>query len=142
MFIFRTSRSQMFFKIGFLKNFAILKPLSNKAAGLLLQNTCGGCFWLFAASNTLSQLNTVFIADSRTGFCSGPLWTIRPGTLLKRDSNTDFFFAEFTKFLRTLNLKSANDCFWNQFFHLDYFALYRNLRFRLTILPSPLLILL
>ena len=70
MLIFRSSPSQMFFKVGALKNFAILEPLSNnKVAGLLLQNTDGGCFWIFVAANTFLQLNMVFIADSRTGFC-------------------------------------------------------------------------
>ena len=29
------------------------------------------------------------------------------------------FPVKFTKFLRTTNLKSANDFFWNLFFHLD-----------------------
>ena len=29
---------------------------------------------IFAAANTFFQLNLVFIADSRTGFCSGLLW--------------------------------------------------------------------
>ena len=28
-------------------------------------------------------------------------------------------FTKFWKVLRTLNLKSMNDCFWNLFFHLD-----------------------
>ena len=41
---------------------------------LLLQNTSGGCFWIFATANTFFQLNLVFIADSRTGFCSEFLW--------------------------------------------------------------------
>ena len=44
---------------------------------LLLQNTCGGCFWIFAVANTFFQLNLVFIADSRTGFCSELLWKQR-----------------------------------------------------------------
>ena len=35
--IFRSSHSQMYFKIDVLKNFALLKPLPNKVAGLLLQ---------------------------------------------------------------------------------------------------------
>ena len=34
MLIFRSSRSQMIFKIGVLINFAILEPFSNKVAGL------------------------------------------------------------------------------------------------------------
>ena len=29
------------------------------------------------------------------------------------------FAEEFTKFLRTPNLKTVNDCFWNLFFHLS-----------------------
>ena len=57
---------------------------------------------------------------------------------------------EFKKFLRTPNLRSAKDCSWNLFFHLDcpfnnlhfwlklihilYFV-YHNLQFRLPILP-------
>ena len=39
--IFRSSHSQMFFKIGVLKTLAKLEPLSNKVAGLLLRNTYG-----------------------------------------------------------------------------------------------------
>ena len=40
MLIFRSSCSQMFFKISFLKSFAILEPLSNnEVTDLLLQNT-------------------------------------------------------------------------------------------------------
>ena len=75
MLIFTSSRSQMFFKISVLKNFAILEPLSNnKVAGLLLQNTDGGCFWIFVAANTFLQLNMVFTADSCTSFYSGLLW--------------------------------------------------------------------
>ena len=72
--IFRNSRSQMVFKIDILKSFAILEPLFNKVAGLLLQNTYDGCFWIFAAANTFFQLNLVFTADSRTDFCSGLPW--------------------------------------------------------------------
>ena len=76
---FKSSRSQMFFKIGVLKNFAILEPLSNKVAGFLLQNTYGGCFWLFVAESTFLQLNFVFIADNCTNFC--------PRLLLKHELN-------------------------------------------------------
>ena len=73
--IFRSSLSQMFFKISVRKNFAILEPLSNnKVIDLLLQNTYGGCFWIFVTANTFLELNMVFIADGRTGFCSGLLW--------------------------------------------------------------------
>ena len=75
MLIFTSSSSQMFFKISVLKNFAVIKePFSNnKGTDLLLQNTYGVCFRLFVAANTFYLLNMVFIADSRTGFCSGLL---------------------------------------------------------------------
>ena len=72
--IFRSSGSQMFFKISIFKNLAILEPLSNKVTGLLLQSTYGGCFWIFVVAITFLQLNLVFIADSGTGFCSRLLW--------------------------------------------------------------------
>ena len=70
MLIFRSSRSQTFFKISILKNFAILEPLfNNKVADLLLRwlllNVCGSIYFLI--------VDIVFIADSRTGFCSGLL---------------------------------------------------------------------
>ena len=45
-------------------------------AGIHLQNTHGGCFWIFAAANTVFQLNLVFIADSCTKFCSELLWKL------------------------------------------------------------------
>ena len=66
--IFRSSCSQMFSKLGVLKSFKTLEPLST---GLLLQNTLGGCFWIFAGANNFFQLNFVFITDSHTGFCCG-----------------------------------------------------------------------
>ena len=76
MLIFTSSRSQMFLKISVLKNFAvIMEPLfNNKVTDFLLQNTYGACFWIFVAANTFFLLIMVFIADSRTGFCSGHLW--------------------------------------------------------------------
>ena len=66
----------MFFKIGVVKNFAVLKPLSNKVASLLLQKTYGGGFWSFLAANLkfFLQLNMVLIGDSPSGFCSGLFW--------------------------------------------------------------------
>ena len=70
--IFRSSGPQIF-KIGVLKNLGILEPLFNKVAGLLLQNTYGGCFWIFATANTFFQLNLVFIIDGRTDSCSALL---------------------------------------------------------------------
>ena len=36
------------------KKFAMLEPLFHKVAGLLLQNTYGGCYWIFLAANTFS----------------------------------------------------------------------------------------
>ena len=79
--IYRSSRSQMFFGTGALKNFAMLEFLFNKVAGLqvcnfikkrlqhwcfsmkfakslrasFLQNTSGGCFWKYLI--TLSLLH-------------------------------------------------------------------------------------
>ena len=64
----------MFFEIGVLKNFAIVEPLFNKGTSLLIQNTYGSYFGTLAAANNFFQLNLVFIADSRTGFCFGHLW--------------------------------------------------------------------
>ena len=152
--IFWSSRSRVFFKIGVLKNLVILEPLSNKVAGLPLQNTYGGCSWIFVAANTFFQLNLVFIADSRTGFCSSFLWKydlnfrsshwscsvkkvflkilqlstktpvlkfllIALQAFIKKRLQHRCFPVEFTKFSRTPNLKPANDCFSNLFFHLD-----------------------
>ena len=128
--------------------------------GFLLQNTYSGCFWTFATANPVFHLNLVFIADSRTGFCSELLWkhelnlrsshwnsSVKKYILrnlanftgkhlcwslfliemqvfrsIKNRLQHRCFAVEFTKFLRTSNLKSANDCFWNLFFHLDYLA--------------------
>ena len=75
MLMFTTIRSQMFFKLSFLKNFAVtMEPLSNnKGTDLLLQNTYGACFYVFVAANTFFLLNMVLIASSRIGFCSGLL---------------------------------------------------------------------
>ena len=57
--IFRSSSSQMFFKIGILKNFA---RFTGKILQLLLLD--------FRGSKSFFQLNLVFIADSCTGFYS------------------------------------------------------------------------
>ena len=40
-------------------------------------------------------------------------------SFIKQKLRHRHFPGEFTKFLRTPNFKSANDCFWNLFFHLD-----------------------
>ena len=61
-------------KIDVLKNFAVQEPFSNKIAGLLLQSAYDRCFWILTAAKTFLQRNLVFIADSRTFFCSGLLW--------------------------------------------------------------------
>ena len=47
------------------------------------------------------------------------------------------FLMKFMQFLRIPNLKSASDCFWNLFFHVD--SLFNNLRFCLPV-PSSLLL--
>ena len=86
--IYRSSRSQMFFGTGALKNFAMLEFLSNKVAGLqacnfikkrlqhrcfsvkfakslrasFLQNTSGGCFWKYL-------INSLFIAYENDESC-------------------------------------------------------------------------
>ena len=65
----------MFSKKRVLQNFAILEPLFSKDVSLLLQNTYGDCFWIFAAANALFQGNMEFIADSRTSFFRTPLKT-------------------------------------------------------------------
>ena len=138
--------TDVFSKIGVLKNFTILEPLSNKVVGLLLHNTYGGCVWIFAVANTFFQLNLVFIADSCTGFCLGLLWKhelylrsshwscsvkkvfleilqiSQENTCVKasfKKLQHRYLPVEFTKFLRTTNLKTANNCFWNLFFHLE-----------------------
>ena len=68
--IFRRSRLQMFLKISVLENFARLESLFLIMLHAL-QNKDGGCFVIFATVNTFLLLNMVFIADSRTSFCSG-----------------------------------------------------------------------
>ena len=50
MLIFRISRSEMYFKIGVLKSFAILEPLSNKVADISYRTPT------VAASEILRQL--------------------------------------------------------------------------------------
>ena len=51
------------------------------------------------------------------------LQTFKPATVLKRDSNTDVYLWILQKFFRKPNLKCANNCFWNLFFHLDCFLI-------------------
>ena len=41
------------------------------------------------------------------------------GSFIKKRLRQRCFPEEFTKFLRTPNLKTVNDCFWNLFFHLS-----------------------
>ena len=107
MLIFRSSRSQMFFKISVLKNFAvIMEPLSNnKVTDLLLQNTYGGCYWICVAANTFLQLNMVFIADSCTRFCSRLLWKHE---LNLRSSHWSCSVKRV--FLEHLQISQENDC--------------------------------
>ena len=74
--IFISTCSQMFFLKfrNIHKKTPVLEPLFGKMAGLLSQNTSGGCPWIFAAASTFFQLNLVFIGDSRIGFCPRLLW--------------------------------------------------------------------
>ena len=74
MLIFRRSRSQMFFKLSVLKNFAILEPLSNnKVANLFYRTTTVAASEFLWLQMHFCSMNMVFIADSRAGFCSGLL---------------------------------------------------------------------
>ena len=47
------------------------------------------------------------------------LQTFRPSNFMEKRLQHRWFPVEFTKCLRTSNLKSANDCFSNLFFHQD-----------------------
>ena len=90
----------------------MLEPLSNnKVADILLQNTYGGCFWIFVAADTFLQMNMVFIADSRTGFCSGVLWKYQ---LNHRSSHRSCSVKKV--FLENLQISQENTCvevcFW------------------------------
>ena len=95
--IYRSSRSQMFFGTGALKNFAMLEFLFNKVAGLqvcnfikkrlqhwcfsmkfakslrasFLQNTSGGCFWKYL-------MNSLFIVceNDESCHCVVLIWLI------------------------------------------------------------------
>ena len=73
--IFRSSHSQMFFKIGALKNFPIF---TGKQLCWLLQaflhRTPRMTVLDISSSKYFFQLNLVFIADGRTGFCSELHW--------------------------------------------------------------------
>ena len=149
----------MFFKVGVLKNFAILGPLSNKFADLLFQKIYAWLLLGFRGSKYVfsAEFGIWYFPDSRTGFCSGLLWkyelnlrsihwscSVKKGVLrnfanftgkqlwwslfltglkacnfIKKRLQHRCFPLEFKKFLRTPNLKSENDYFWNLFFHLD-----------------------
>ena len=71
MLIFRSSRSQAFFKIGVLKNFSISEPLPNKVAGLFYRTHTLVASEFLLQPILFLQLNMLFIADCHTGFCSG-----------------------------------------------------------------------
>ena len=59
------------------------------------------------------------------------LQTFRPANFIEKRLQHRWFPVEFTKCLRTSNLKSANDCFSNLFFHQD--CPFNKLRFRLKL---------
>ena len=52
-------------------------------------------------------------------FCKKDVLQAYACHLIKKIPQHKCFPVEFTKFLRTPNLKSANNCFWNLLFHLD-----------------------
>ena len=101
MLFFRRSRSLMIFKIGVLKNFAkfkISKTTVLALAGLLLQKTYDGCFWIFATANTFFQLNLVFIADSHTDFYSELRWKHNLRSSHWNSSTKKVFIRNFANF--------------------------------------------
>ena len=141
----------MFFRSGALKNVAIL----DKVAGLVLKNTYGCCFWIFAAANTFLQLNDVYCWQSHRFmklFCKKgvlgkfasftgkhlcwslffiELQTFSPATILKRDSNTDLFLWSLLNFYENLiwNLRvtASETC------SFTWITLCNNLLFRLKL---------
>ena len=151
MLIFGSSRSQMFFKIDVLKNFAIftgkhlyLSLYHNKMVGPLLKSTCRGYFWIFVTANTFfsaefgiycwqsqrflfrtplktrAKPHKQLLELSCNKRCSLKFWNFHRKTpVLKKGLQHRCFPVEFTKFLRTPNLKSANDCLWNLLFHVE-----------------------
>ena len=110
-------------------------------AGLLLQNTYSGCFWILATAN-LSAESGIYCWQSQNSFCSELLYkqelnfrSSHWNSFVKKDVlrnfanftgkhlcwsffNTDVFLWNL-QVLRTPNLRFANDCFWNLFFHLN-----------------------
>ena len=145
MLIFRSSCSQMFFKISVLKNFAILETFSNnKFADLLLQITGGGrgskfivaaeygiyCwqssrFLLWTPLKTrvkpqkwpLKLFCKKGVLRAFANFAGKRLcWSL---FLIELQTFHRCFLVKLKKFLRIPILKSAKDCFWNLFFHLD-----------------------
>ena len=143
----------MFFKIGVLKNFSTLTR----------KHCAGFCRPFYripkvAASGFLRQqipffqLNLVFIGDSRTSFCSEFLWkhelNLRRSHWSSLKKGVLRSFANFTgkhlcwilnscgilKLFKSTKFRSANDYFWNLFFHLD--CHFDNLHFWLKLLHS------
>ena len=148
MLIFRSSRSQMFFRIGALRQ-------EKSRAGSYSSSFTEHLQWLlldFCSSKYFFQLNLVIYCwQSHRFLLRTPLKT--PGkpqkqpvelfcekrrhwkfckfnrktsvwksifcSFIKKRLQHRCFYVEFIKFLRTPNLKSANDFFWNLFFHLD-----------------------
>ena len=154
MLIFRNSRSQIFFKIGVLKNFPIFTgkhwspwspPLTEHLRWLLLD--FHGSKYFFSAQSAIycwrshrfllrTSLKTgVKLQMQRlklpckkgvfTKFCKFHRKTtvlkylLKSCSFIKKRLQHRCFPVEFTKVLRTPNLKSANACFRNLFFHLD-----------------------
>ena len=157
MLIFRNSRSQIFFKIGVLKNFAIFtgihwSPSFTEHMRWLLLDFRDSKYFFSAESGIYCWQPHRFLL--RTSLKTGVKPQKQPSELLcKKRCSWKFckfhrktpvskslfnrvaglkgcsfiktrlqhrcFPVEFTKFLRTSNLRSVNDCFWNLFLHLD-----------------------
>ena len=119
-----------------LKSFVMLGLFFNKVVGLLLQNTYGSCFWIFAAANTFFQLNLACIEDERIGFCPGLLWeqelNLRSSHCIfrikKRCSQKFCKFHRKTPILKSLFNKVADQETQTQMFSCGVYEIFKNLR--------------
>ena len=81
-------------------------------ADLLLQDTYGGCVWIFEAVNTFLRLILEFAASSRTGFCSELLRVkprVKPLTRVRPQKQPLELFCE-NLFLEILEISQENTC--------------------------------
>ena len=134
--MFRCSRSQIFFKINVLKNFTIPEPLSNKVSDLFNRTPTVAAsgfsrqqilffsyvcylymtFKRFLIRTPLKTRVTPQQQPLELFFKNGVLINFENFTRKHRNTCVKvslLFHLEFTKFLRTANLKSAIECFWH-----------------------------